>query len=200
MISGSYDQTSRQWDLQAGMELEEVRDTCDDEIFVVAVSRDGRWVITITRNYVEDSAQLKACEVETGIVKILDKDRVGDLLYIHYMLDNQTGGATSRVDISADNTLLSLTNSTARTWNLDTGKSVAGPLSTGASRVSAVRFSQDSKKLAVSMFGDCLEVWDVKTWKLDRRVGKWTGDGGSPCPTPMFWTNKGTILAVFRPP
>ncbi|KAJ8590558.1 WD40 repeat-like protein [Rhizopogon salebrosus TDB-379] len=107
MISGSRDKTSRQWDLQAGMELEEVRDTCDDEVDVVAVSRDGQWVITTTSDY---------------------------------------DGAS---------------------WNLDTGKFVAGPLSTGASRVSAVRFSQDSKKLAVSMYGDCLEVWDFHASTLE---------------------------------
>jgi WD40 repeat protein len=150
MISGSHDMTSRQWDLQAGMELEEARDTCDDEVYAVAVSRGGRWVITMTRNYDEDSAQLKAREVETGIVKILNKD--------HLLL-----GGLVCIDISADNTpLLSLTSGTARTWNLDTGKFVAGLLSTGASRVSAVRFSQDSKKLAVvSIHGNCLEVWDV---------------------------------------
>ncbi|KAJ8591723.1 WD40 repeat-like protein, partial [Rhizopogon salebrosus TDB-379] len=88
MISGSYDQTSRQWDLQAGMELEEVRDTCDDKVYAVA--------------------------------------------------------------ISADNTLLTSgsTDGTVRIWNLDTGKFVAGPLGTNAGYVSAVRFSQDSKKLA----------------------------------------------------
>jgi WD40 repeat protein len=144
----------------------------------------------MTRNYGEDSAQLKACEVKTGIVRILNKD--------HLLL-----GGLVCIDISADNTLLlSLTSGTARTWNLDTGDFVAGPLSSGASRVSAVRFSQDSKKLAVvSIHGNCLEVWDVKTRKLNRRVGKWTDGGGSSgYSTPVFWTNKGTILAVFRPP
>ncbi|KAJ8580478.1 YVTN repeat-like/Quino protein amine dehydrogenase [Rhizopogon salebrosus TDB-379] len=192
MISGSFDKTSRQWDLQAGMELEEVRDICDDEVRAVAVSRNGRWVITVTNNHDGDSDQVKACEVETGIVRILNKDGL-------------PLGGLECIDISADNTLLTSgsMDGTVRIWNLDTGKFVAGPLGTEAGRVDAVRFSQDSNKLAVvSVFGNCLEVWDVKTRKLDRRVGKGTDADRRRliCDRPVFWTNKGTILAVFCPP
>ncbi|KAG2343608.1 hypothetical protein BDR05DRAFT_837891, partial [Suillus weaverae] len=47
IISGSDDEkTTRQWDLQAGKEIEEARDVCEQEVHAVAVSRDGRWVIT----------------------------------------------------------------------------------------------------------------------------------------------------------
>ncbi|KAJ8591721.1 YVTN repeat-like/Quino protein amine dehydrogenase [Rhizopogon salebrosus TDB-379] len=193
MISGSFDKTSLQWDLWAGMELEEVQDTYDDEVRVVAVSRSGRWVITVTNNHYGDNDRLKACEIETGIVKILNKDRL-------------PLGGLECIDISADNTLLTSRSidGTVRIWNLDTGKFVAGPFGTGAGRMDAVRFSEDSKKLAVvSCYGNCLEVWDIKTQKLDRRVGIATdaaADGGrSICIRPVFWTNKGTILAVFDP-
>jgi WD40 repeat protein len=191
MISGSFDKTSRQWDLQAGMELEDVRDTCDDEVCAVAVSRNGRWVITVTSSRFGDDDQVKACEVKTGIVRILNKDRL-------------PLGGLDCIDISADNTLLTSgsVDGTVRIWNLDTGKFVSGPFSTEAGRVEAVRFSQDSKKLAVlSCYGNCLEVWDVKTQKLDRRVGKGIdADGGRLiCDRPVFWTNKGTILAAFCP-
>jgi WD40 repeat protein len=191
MISGSLDKTSRQWDLQAGMELEEVRDTCDDEVRAVAVSRNGRWVITVTNNHDGDSDQVKACEVETGIVRILNKDRL-------------PLGGLECIDISTDNTLLTSgsIDGTVRIWNLDTGNFVAGPFSTEVGRVEAVRFSRDSKKLAVlSCRGNFLEVWDVKTRKLDRRAGKRTSNGGGRliCDRPVFWTNKGTILAAFWP-
>ncbi|KAJ8591401.1 WD40 repeat-like protein [Rhizopogon salebrosus TDB-379] len=190
MVSGSWDKTSRQWDLQAGVELEEVRDTCDDEVRAVAVSRNGRWVITVTNNHDGDSDQVKACEVKTGIVKILNTDRL-------------PLGGLECIDISADDTLLTSgsIDGTVGIWNLDTGKLVAGPLGTDAGHVGAVRFSQDSKKLAVAAcHGTCLEVWDVKTRKLDRRVGKGTADGGRPTfNRPVFWTNKGTILAAFWP-
>ena len=190
MISGSWDKTSRQWDLQAGMELEEVRDTCDDEVRAVAVSRNGRWVITATNNPWGDNDQLKACEVETGIVKILNKDGL-------------PLGGIECIDISVDNTLLTSgsIDGTVRIWNLDTGKLVAGPLGTDAGHVGGVRFSQDSKKLAVlSCNWKCLEVWDVKTQRLDRRLGKDTADGARPTwDRPVLWTHKGTILAVFCP-
>lgn len=58
MISGSYDKTARQWDLKAGREIEEARDVCKKKVLAVAVSRDGRWVITGGGDY--DSAELKA--------------------------------------------------------------------------------------------------------------------------------------------
>jgi WD40 repeat protein len=46
MFSGSRDGTSRRWDLETGKEIEEVRDVCEQKIRAVAVSRDGRWVVT----------------------------------------------------------------------------------------------------------------------------------------------------------
>jgi len=65
--------------------------------------------------------------------------------------------------------------------------------------VSAVRFSQDSKKLAVKsgVHGRCLEVWDIQEQKLDREVGK--GGGGLLLDSPVFWTTKDrSIVAAIR--
>lgn len=58
MISGSYDKTTRQWDLKAGKEIEEAQDVCKKNVLVVTVSRDGRWVVTGGGDF--DSAELKA--------------------------------------------------------------------------------------------------------------------------------------------
>ncbi|KAG1793979.1 uncharacterized protein HD556DRAFT_460680 [Suillus plorans] len=46
MISGSGDKTIRRWDLREGKEIEEAREVCENGIDAVAVSRDGRWVVT----------------------------------------------------------------------------------------------------------------------------------------------------------
>ncbi|KIK34976.1 hypothetical protein CY34DRAFT_812506, partial [Suillus luteus UH-Slu-Lm8-n1] len=46
MISGSGDNTTRQWDLKEGKEIEEVRDVCKEGPWAVAVSRDSRWIVT----------------------------------------------------------------------------------------------------------------------------------------------------------
>lgn len=46
IFSGSSDKLARRWDLQSGKEIEEARDDCKEEMWVVAVSRDGRWVVT----------------------------------------------------------------------------------------------------------------------------------------------------------
>lgn len=46
MVSGSEDQTVRRWDLQAGKEIEGVREVCEEGVHAVGVSRDGRWIVT----------------------------------------------------------------------------------------------------------------------------------------------------------
>jgi WD40 repeat protein len=176
MISGSDDKTTRQWDMQTGKEIEKARDVCECSVSAVAVSRDGRWVVTANAD-----GYLKACEIETGIVKTFQ----GHSQWINC------------IDICADSTLFASGSSdqTTRIWSLDTGKLVAGPFES-PDWVGAVRFSRDSKKLAASSsYSQCLEVWNVQTQTLDIRVGEWAL-GAHSC-APVFWTNKETILAVF---
>jgi WD40 repeat protein len=150
MISGSSDKTVRQWDVKTGKESEEAQNVCEEEVWAVAASRDGRWVVTA-------GGVLKTCEVETGNVRTFE-------------------GQSRRVNcvnISVDNTLLAsgADDFTARIWNLDTGKLVAGPFKS-IGMVGAVRFSTNSKKLALkSDVGKCVEVWDIESQKLDVRVG-----------------------------
>ncbi|KAJ8585889.1 WD40 repeat-like protein [Rhizopogon salebrosus TDB-379] len=180
MISGALDNTTRRWDLQAGKEIEGVRDLCKWGVGEVAVSRNGRWVITASRD-VNRPGELKGHEVETRRVK-------------RFKGHAQT---INCIDISEDSMLLASgsNDGIVRIWSMDTGKLVAGPFKS-AGMVGAVRFSQDSQKLAVkSDFGSCLEVWDVRTQKLHRRVGKFRGGHGTYAP--VFWTNKETILAAF---
>jgi WD40 repeat protein len=181
MISGSWDKTARQWDLKEDWEIEEVRDVCKEVVYAVAVSRNSRWVVTGGGNW--KSPELKVCEVETGIVKKLQGH----------------SRTISCIDISEDNTLLASGSwdETVRIWNLETGKLVAGPFKC-EDYVGAVRFSTDSKKLAVeSNTGECLEVWDVQLQKLDKRIGNGSYSGFVPFP-PIFWTNKNqNILAAF---
>ncbi|KAJ8579348.1 WD40 repeat-like protein [Rhizopogon salebrosus TDB-379] len=178
MISGSYDKTTRQWDMQTGKEIDKARGVCEWDVRVVAVSRDSRWVITAGG---DKHGEFKACEIETGIGKTFQ----GHSQWI------------TCIDICADNTLFASgsDDQTTRIWSLDTGKLVAGPFES-LDMVGAVRFSRDSKKLAVnSYFGKCLEIWDVQTQELDKRVGGLTYSDRTLAP--VFWTNKETILAVF---
>ncbi|KAG2055086.1 WD40 repeat-like protein [Suillus hirtellus] len=163
MISGSEDRTARQWDLKAGKEIEDSRSICENEVRAVAVSRDGRWVVTSTGGGDRSSAELKACEVETENVKTFK-------------------GHSRRIrciDISMDSKLLASgsDDQTARIWSLGTGKLVAGPFKS-IDWVCAVRLSTDSKKLAVkSWLGTYIEVWDVESQKLDVRVGEYEVGG-----------------------
>jgi tricorn protease-like protein len=145
----------------------------------VGVSRDGRWVV------IAGQKRMKVNEVETGIVRTFHEDD-----WIHC------------IDISADSTLLaSASYSKVRIWNLDTGELVAGTFDIGGYIPDALRFSEDSRKLAVSSYDakeHHLEVWDVQTQKLD--VQKSTHSlVGSNCP--IFWTTKDkSIVTAFNSP
>ena len=172
MISGSSDKTARKWDLQTGKEIKEARVICEKDVSAVAVSWDGRWVITAGGNRCNvASVELKAWEIKTGIMKTFK----GHLQ------------AVACIDISADRKLLASGSGdqTVCIWDLDTGKLVAGPLQC-ARTVGAVRFSQGSMKLAVkSELGKCLEVWE---WDI----------GGQITRAPVFWTtNDKSIVAAF---
>jgi WD40 repeat protein len=184
LISGSSDKTVRLWDLEAGKEIEEERIVLEQEVGAVAVSRDGHWVITAGGEPVRGSpGELKAFEVGTGIVKTFDGHT----------------RETTCIDISLDSKQLASGSSdgTTRIWSLsmDTAELVAGPFET-VELVDAVRFSQNSKKLAVSLgLGKSLQVWDIQAQKLDRRV---EGHSDYPAHMPVFWTTKDrTVITAF---
>jgi WD40 repeat protein len=172
MISGSSDENVQKWDLQESKEIKEARIVCEEDVNAVAVSWDGRWVITGGGE--SGRAELKACKIETGIATTFEGH----------------SGPITCVDIALDSTLLvsGSWDATARIWSLKTGKLVAGPFRS-VDWVGAIRLSTDSKKLAVkSWTGRWLEIWDVKTGTLAVRVGEYGGPTSTSAP--VFWTNK----------
>jgi len=167
MISGYADKTTRLWDLRTGKESKEVPVVNEHGVRAVAVSRDGRWVITAG-----GEGELKAWEVKTGIMKIFeDYPKV-----------------ITCIDISVDSKLLASGSSddATRIWSLDTGKLVAGPFKC-AQFMRAVRFSRNSKKfVATSSQPDTVEgvkvkgveVWDIEAHKMNVRIVQEDGGGG----------------------
>ncbi|KAG1896438.1 WD40-repeat-containing domain protein [Suillus fuscotomentosus] len=174
IISGSCDRTICEWNIEAGKEIKKARDVCKQEVHAVGVSRDGRWVVSAGGDY---SGELKVREVETGTVRTFEL----------------TSGINC-IDISGDSTLLASgsLDGTTRIWSLETCNLVAGPFKS-INWVDAIRFSQDSKKLALkSNGGSRLEVWDVQSQRLVvYREGDW-GLGG----VPVFWTTKDTAIVT----
>jgi len=183
MISGSSDKTVRLWDLRAGKEIREARIVYDQGVHAMAVSRDGRWIATASGDYKRPFGpwELKAHEVKTGVVKT----------YGH-------SGQIICIDISADSKLLASGSEdrTMRIWSLETGKLVAGPMFKTRCNMYVIRFSQDSRKLAVK--SHCIEVWDIRDQKSDIRTGSGSGDCRWMPGVPIFWTTGGgTIVAAF---
>ncbi|KAG2118201.1 WD40-repeat-containing domain protein [Suillus discolor] len=177
MISGSDDKTIRRWDLREGKEIEEAREVYKNRIYGVRVSRDGRWVVTA--GY---SLGLKVSEVETGIVRTF-----------HI-------GWITCFDISTDSTLVAGGSyDGTRIWSLDTGELVVGPFQftdKGDPSPIALRLSQDSRKMAVSLNLGHLQVWDVEAQKL--LVQKSSPSKHSGFVSPVFWTTKDkSIVAAF---
>ncbi|KAG2349167.1 WD40 repeat-like protein [Suillus weaverae] len=187
LMSGSDDKTARQWDLQAQKEVKEARDVRKQEVCAVEVSRDGRWVVTASGSFGSRHGELRVCEVETGIVKSFSEGHAG----------------TISIDISLDSTLLASASSDGTVWikSLKTGDleaTIQFQNSFNSRSMGAVRFSQDSKKLAIkSSTAHCLEVWDVQAETCLRR-GPVRSPGGMMTNAPMFWTSKDkTIVTAF---
>jgi WD40 repeat protein len=186
MVSaGSSDWTARRWNLQTGKEIKNARKFLGLHVNAVAVSRDGRWVIISSGDLSSRGpGTLNAREDATGAVKTFNSD----------------SRAITCIDISVDNTLLAGGTTVQGTmiWDIDTGKLVAGPFKNGSySSVRAVRFSQDSRKLAVKSAH--LEVWDVQSQKLDVSIEKPVNGFVLVTSAPVFWTNKdkSIVAALF---
>jgi WD40 repeat protein len=190
MISGSGDGTSRRWNLETGKEIEEARDVGEHNIRAVKVSRDGRWVVTSTAvPPVLHRGEIKAWDLETETVKTFG-GYPWDILCI---------------DISVDSKLLAGGGEDGfRIWRLDAGNLLGGPseFKTPSYRsVSAIRFSQDSTKLAVYTHRSGIEVWDIQARKLVVCTNVRKGTMLISPSVPLFWTTKDrTIVAAITYP
>jgi WD40 repeat protein len=170
MTSGSRDKTIRRWDLRKGKEIEKDRQVYEG-VREVGVSKDGRWIV------IAGEKGIKVSEVETGIVRTFHED---SWIYC--------------IDISADSTLLAVgTFDGVWVWNLDTGELVAGPFDICDNFPKVLRFSEDSRKLAVSSSfhsNERLQVWDVQTQKLNVQKSNPFVINIGAAKVPIFWTTK----------
>ncbi|KAG2749256.1 WD40 repeat-like protein, partial [Suillus brevipes Sb2] len=172
------------WDTKTDKRIvgPEARGVRKETVILVVVSRDGRWVLTGGGS--RYLAELKACEVETGIVKTFE----GHSDWI------------TCIDISADNTRLvsGSLDKTGWIWSSEAGRLVAGPFES-VDKVGMVRFSPNSKKLAVkSDWATCLEVCrDVESQKLEIRLGI-ARMATIFAPSPVFWDNNRSAIDTKR--
>ncbi|KAG1769919.1 hypothetical protein EV702DRAFT_1250043 [Suillus placidus] len=172
MVSTSFDKTTRQWDLRAGKEIEEARKVHEQETQTVAVSKDGRWVVTSSHTPGQDDiGELKVRNVETRVMKAFE----GHSHHINW------------VEISADSRLLAGQSwdghATGVTWiwSLESGK-LSGLLHT-LETVVLTHDDEDHKRGIQDLFAALLTA---RTLDIDHRFNAWLegkrklDDGKSP--------------------
>jgi WD40 repeat protein len=67
IIGGSWDKTTRKWDLKISKEIEEMLGVCEGRVYAMVVSRDSQWVVTAGGD--GDHGELKSCKVEIGMIR-----------------------------------------------------------------------------------------------------------------------------------
>ncbi|KAG2073655.1 WD40 repeat-like protein, partial [Suillus decipiens] len=144
IISRSDDETTRQWDLEAGKEIREAWDVCEQEVHAVGVSRDGRWVVSAGGGVNSNTGELRVREVKTGIERTFE----GPLRTI------------TCIDISGDSTLLAgAEDYTVRIWSLETSKLVAAPFEGHTDIISGLALSLDCALLASAALDNTIKLW-----------------------------------------
>ncbi|OAX32682.1 WD40 repeat-like protein [Rhizopogon vinicolor AM-OR11-026] len=150
MISGSEDKAVRRWDLQAVKEIEKGRRVCEYQVKAVAASGNSRWVVTAGGDRLH--GELKAWEVETGIVKTF----------------HGHSREVSCINISADDMLLASGSEdrTAQIWSLDTGKLVAGPFKSADRVINSLALSSDGTLIASASEDSTIKLWTFESRQL----------------------------------
>ena len=146
LVTGSYDQTARVWDLRTGEEIQ-VLQGHQGEVFAVAVTPDGMRVITGSRDH-----SARVWDLETGqVIHILEGH--GAEVFATVVLP----GGGRLVTGSGDHTV--------RVWDLDTGLEVQ-TLEAGESIVEAVAVVPDGQRLVTGSRDGVARVWDLESGEL----------------------------------
>jgi WD40 repeat protein len=153
LASGSSDKTIKVWEVSTGRLSHTLADT--KELMAVALSPDGRWLASAT------DEKVKVWDLTTGRVAqvLLHEDEVQELTFSHSGRLLASGGS----------------DTTARVWNVETGRLVGGPLHHD-DVVSDLRFSPDDHLLATGSYDKTVKLWSTATWGivqtlwLDERV------------------------------
>jgi WD40 repeat protein len=150
LVTGSYDESLRVWNLDTGKQVGEPLLGHDAGVRRIAASPDGRWIVSGADNgsilvweVVTNNAELKR-------VSVSFKGHKDWVTGVVFATDSETFASASL-------------NQTVCVWKRETGEIVFGPLKVGSYAFS-VAYSPDGTKLAAGT-EEHIIVWNLKTGK-----------------------------------
>jgi WD40 repeat protein len=147
LVSGSNDNTVRQWDAETGQQIGAPLTGHTDIVTSVAYRPDGRRLVSGSEDYT-----LRQWDAETG-------EQIGAPLTGH------TDGVRS-VAYRPDGRLVSGSeDATLRQWDAETGKQIGAPLTGHTESVSSVAYRSDGRRLVSGSYDNTVRQWDAETGK-----------------------------------
>jgi len=149
LLSGGEDGIIRQWRVEDGREVQDQRLTASGDVYAIAVSSDGNWIVSIG---------LRVATVWNRRTR-----------QIAHTVNGHTDWVYS-TDVSPDSTRFATGSNDRRTfiWDISTGRQLVGPLEDGNS-VSAARFSPNGKRLATTTTRE-LRIYNAHNGQLLRNI------------------------------
>ncbi|KAF5366464.1 hypothetical protein D9757_013587 [Collybiopsis confluens] len=146
VVSGSYDQTVRIWNVQTGQQIGDPLHGHTGWVSSVAFSPDGQQVVSGSHDQT-----VRIWNVQTG-------QQIGDPLHGHTNLVTSVAFSPDGQQVVSGSY-----DKTVRIWNVQTGQQIGDPLHGHPSAVYSVAFSPDGQQVVSGSYDQTVRIWNVQT-------------------------------------
>ncbi|KAG2739262.1 WD40 repeat-like protein [Suillus brevipes Sb2] len=150
LVTGSYDESLRVWNLDTGKQVGEPLLGHDAGVRRIAASPDGRWIVSAAENGSILVWEVATKKAELKRVPVSFKGHGKTIMSVVFAPDSKTFASASN-------------DKTVCVWKRETGEIVLGPLNVG-SWANSVSYSPEGTKLAAGT-EEHIIVWNLKTGK-----------------------------------